>query len=436
MKSNGHDAKESGPARPSRRQALSAAAAAAALAAWPKSPALAQAARRLVVVGGGFGGATAARWLARASPRHDVTLVEANARFTACPFSNLVVAGMRDMAAQTFTYDHVRAAGVRLVLNTATGIDTAKRLVILADGTALGFDRLVLAPGVDMRWGALPGYDEAAASIMPHAWKAGAQTELLRRQLDAMDDGGTVMMSVPDNPYRCPPGPYERASLIAHYLKTRKPRSKLIVLDAKDVFSKQRLFTEAWKALYPQHLEWVGLSTGGKVTRVDAASRTLFTDFGRHKAAVANVIPPQQAGSIAVLAGIADATGWCAIDPATLESRRIPGVHVIGDAALAGAMPKSAFAANAQAKVAAAAITALLAGRAPQKPKLINTCYSLLAPDYGISVAGVYEPSGGLLREVKGAGGTSPLDAPLQMRKQEAELANGWFSTITSEVFG
>ncbi|MEZ5857041.1 MAG: NAD(P)/FAD-dependent oxidoreductase, partial [Hyphomicrobiaceae bacterium] len=403
-------------ARPSRRQALATGAAAFGLATWPRSPVRAQSAPRVVVVGGGFGGATAARYLAHASPRIDVTLVEANTRFTACPFSNLVISGMREIGAQLFAYDRLREVGVRLVFNTVTQIDAAKRRVTLADGAALEFDRLVLAPGVDMRWGALPGYDEAASKIMPHAWKAGAQTVLLRRQLEAMDDGSTVIMAVPDNPYRCPPGPYERASLIAHYLKTHKPRSKLIVLDAKDAFSKQRLFTQAWKALYPLHLEWVGLSVGGRVTRVEAASKTLITDFGQHKASVANVIPPQQASDIAIKAGVADATGWCPIDPVSFESRRIAGIHIIGDAALAGAMPKSAFSANAQAKVAAAAIADILAGRSPRKPKLINTCYSLVAPDYGISVAGVYEPSGGVLREVKGSGGSSPVEAPQQIR--------------------
>src|SRR3712207_2907912 len=251
-----------------------------------------------------------------------------------------------------------------------------------------------------------------------------------------MDDGGTVVMSAPPNPYRCPPGPYERASLIAHYLKTRKPRSKLIVLDAKDAFSKQRLFQAAWKELYPGLLEWVSLSSGGSVTAVEPATRTFVTEFGRHKADVGNVIPPQRAGRIAQAAGVADRTGWCPIDPVTFESRLQPNIHVIGDAAIAGAMPKSAFTANAQAKVCAAAIIALLHGEAPQSPKLINTCYSLVAPDYGISIAGVYRPANGLLTDVEGAGGVSPLDAPPSFRSLEATYAEAWFQTITAEVFG
>jgi hypothetical protein len=271
---------------------------------------------------------------------------------------------------------------------------------------------------------------------MPHAWKAGPQTLLLHRQLDSMKDGGLVVIAAPANPYRCPPGPYERASLIAHYLKTRKPRAKLLILDAKDAFSKEKLFRAAWAALYPGLVEWVPLSSGGKVTGVDVAAHTLATDFTTHRPDVANVIPPQKAGQIADLAGVADKTGWCPVEPIGFASAMQSDTHVIGDAAIMGAMPKSGFAANAQAKVCAAAVAALLAGRAPDTPKLINTCYSLAAPDYGISVTAVYHPADGKLVEVPGSGGTSPLDAPAATRETEARLADGWFRTITSEVFG
>ncbi len=398
-------------------------------------PGRAQGAARVVVVGGGFGGASAAHALRDADPGLDVTLVEASATYTACPFSNHVVAGLRDIAGQRFGYDHMAAAGIRMAHATATGVDAKAKLVRLGDAT-LPYDRLVLAPGVDMNFAALPGYDEAAAEVMPHAWKAGAQTLKLRAQLEAMPDGGVVVMSVPANPYRCPPGPYERASLIAHYLKTHKPRSKLLVLDAKDAFSKQRLFTAAWAKLYPDTLEWVGLSAGGRVTRVEASSLTFETEFGSHRADVANVIPPQRAGRIAVPAGVADRTGWCPVDPASFESRLVPGVHVIGDAAIAGAMPKSAFAANAQAKQCADAVAALLSGKAVREPRLINTCYSLVAPGYAISVAGVYRPVGGVLTDIEGAGGTSPVDAPDTTRALEAQYAEAWFSTVTGAAFG
>jgi len=400
------------------------------------APAVAQAAPRVVVIGGGFAGATAARALKKADPRMAVTLVETSRTFIACPFSNLVIGGLRDLKAQEFGYDKVAAAGVEIAFATATGVDPQARTVALDAGTTLAYDRLVVAPGIDIRWDGLPGYDEAAAEKMPNAWKAGAQTLLLRRQLEAMEDGGVVIMAAPANPFRCPPGPYERASLIANYLKTRKPKSKLIVLDAKDAFSKQRLFQNAWAELYPDHLEWVALSKGGKVTSVDVGESTLVTDFASHKATVANVIPPQKAGRIAEVAGVADATGWCPIDPVTFESKRVPNIHVVGDAIIAGGMPKSAFSANAQAKVCAAAIVKLLAGQSPSQPKLINTCYSVVAPNYGITVAGVYQPVNGVLTDVQGAGGVSPLDAPRSARAQEALFAEGWFNTITSEVFG
>src|SRR5262245_58341897 len=239
------------------------------------APALAQAAPRVVVVGGGFGGASAARALKKADPRIAVTLVETSRTFTACPFSNGVIGGLRDLKAQQFGYDKISADGIQVAFATATGVDAQARSVTLDSGTTLPYDRLVLAPGIDIRWDALPGYNEAAAEKMPHAWKAGEQTSLLRRQLEAMEDGGVVIMASPANPFRCPPGPYERASLIAHYLTTKKPRSKLIVLDAKDQFSKQRLFQNAWKELYPDHLERVSLSNGGKVASVDPATNTL-----------------------------------------------------------------------------------------------------------------------------------------------------------------
>lgn len=395
---------------------------------------LAQAKPRVIVIGGGYGGATCARDLHRLGMA--VTLIEENAVYTSCPFSNLVLHGSRDIAAQQFNYDAIAREGVEVVAMRAQGVDGAARRVLLSDGRTLAYDRLVLSPGIDVRFDALPGYDLSAADIMPHAWKAGAQTLLLRKQLEAMPDGGTFVMSVPNNPYRCPPGPYERASLIAHYFKTQKPKSKLIVLDSKDVFSKQRLFLDAWKALYPDLLEYVPLAGGGKTTEVDAKTMTVITEFGRHKGDVVNVIPPQRAGAIAHAAGAADRSGWCPIDPVSFESKLQQNIHVIGDASIAGAMPKSAFSANAQAKACAQAIALLTSGQAAREPKLINTCYSLVAPDYGISVAGVYQPGKGILADVPGAGGVSQLNASPAVRATEAQYAHDWFKITTAEVFG
>jgi sulfide dehydrogenase [flavocytochrome c] flavoprotein subunit len=389
---------------------------------------------RAVIVGGGFAGATCARSLASAGIA--VTMVEADERYVACPFSNLVLHGSRGIGDQTFGFEGLRKAGIDVVIARAQRIDVDGRRVLMSGARSLEYDRLVLAPGIDIRFDALPGYDEAATERMPHAWKAGAQTSLLRRQLKAMEDGGVVLMTVPANPFRCPPGPYERASLIAHYLKAHKPKSKLIVFDAKDSFSKQKLFLDAWKQLYPDHLEWVSLAGGGKTVAVEARDLTVVTEFGRHKGSVVNVIPPQQAGRIAGESGIADRSGWCPIDPVTFESRLAPHVHVIGDAAIAGAMPKSAFAANAQAKHCAGVVEALFRGQAPAAPKLINTCYSLVAPNYGISVAGVYQPHRGILADVEGAGGTSPAGASAEVRAQEAVYAGAWFDVITESVYG
>jgi NADPH-dependent 2,4-dienoyl-CoA reductase/sulfur reductase-like enzyme len=409
---------------------------AASLAAATAGRSRAQAQPRVVVVGGGFGGATCARYLKRADPDIRATLVEPAPSFVTCPFSNAVLGGLRDLASITFDYAQVQPHGVEVVQDSAASLDPDARSVTLASGRTLPYDRLVLSPGIGFRWGALEGYDAAAAERMPHAWKAGPQTALLRAQLEAMDDGGVVAIAVPEPPFRCPPGPYERASLIAHYLKTAKPRSKLLILDAGDSFSKQDLFTAAWQELYPGLLEWVPRSQGGQVIRVDPNAMVLHTDFEQVRVAVANVVPPQHAADIARAAGLDEGRGWCAVDGRTFESTVHPGVHLLGDAILAGAMPKSGFSANSQAKVCAAAIAALLRDRPLPEPALINTCYSLVAPDYGISIGGVYEVLDGEIVAIKGAGGVSPLDADRDFRRREADYARSWYANITTDMFG
>src|SRR3954469_6730511 len=395
----------------------------------------AQSNARVVVIGGGFGGASCARALRKADPKLDVTLVEPNTTFTSCPLSNEVIAGLRDIAAQQFTYDKIAAEGVRVIAQAATTIDPQARKVTLADGSTLSYERLVLSPGIDLDFKAVQGYGEAAADKMTHAWKAGAQTLLLRRQLEAMDDGGVVAIAVPANPSRCPPAPYERASLIAHYLKAKKPRSKVLILDAKDSFSQQRLFEKAWKELYGDMIERIGLSQGGRVTSVDPATRTIVTEFCNYTPDVATVTPPQRAGRIAEVAGAADATGWCPIDPVTFESKLVQNIHVIGDACLGGGIPKSGSAASAQGKACAAAIVNLLAGRAAETPRLTGVCYNIVAPGYGFSLAGNYQPRGDIFAEVEG-GATSPVDAPRELRAREATEAERWFQTITANTFG
>lgn len=391
---------------------------------------------RVVVVGGGFGGATCAKYLRLADPTIDVTLVTPHQQFLTCPFSNTVLVGLRELSSLTFNYERLRERyGVRVVYAEAKTLDPTSRRLTLKSDKILSYDRLVLSPGIELQWGALEGYDAAASEVFPHAWEAGPQTLLLRRQLEAMPDGGLVVITAPEAPYRCPPGPYERASLIAHYLKTHKPKSKVLLLDAKDTFTKDKLFRAAWQQLYPGLLEWVSGSQGGRVVRVDPHAGTVRTDFEEYKPAVANIIPPQRAAAIARSAGLDDGKGWCPVKASTFESTIHAGVHIIGDAAIANPMPKSAFSANNQAKVCAAAITVLLRGETPPEPVLINTCYSLVAPNYGISIAAVYHVKDDAIVTVPGSDGISLLDASDETRALEAEYTRSWYANITADTF-
>ncbi len=390
---------------------------------------------RVVVIGGGFAGASVARELRRLNPRLSVSLIEASPTYTACPLSNMVIAGHREISQQQFSYAGLNADGITVIHQPAVNVDPERRLVTLSDSKKLSYDKLIMAPGIDLDWQALQGYDETAAELLPHAWKAGAQTTLLRDQIRGMRKGGLVVMSVPKPPYRCPPGPYERASLIAGYLKQNNPRAKVLILDSKDSFSKKSLFMSAWQSLYGDIIEWQGESDGATVTAVNADNRSVSTDFETIQADVANIIPPQKAGKIAHLAGVTDRSGWCPIEPVSFSSTLQPDIHVIGDAAIANAMPKSAFAANAQAKLCAVQVTRLLNGESPVSGKLINTCYSLVAPDYGISVAGVYQPGERIWAEIDGAGGVSPADASRETRTLEANYAQRWFDNLTTQVF-
>jgi sulfide dehydrogenase [flavocytochrome c] flavoprotein subunit len=404
-----------------------------------KTGAPTKAAPRVVIVGGGFGGATCAKYIRVYDPSINVTLVEPNATFTTCPGSNWVIGGMRKMEDLAQGYDGLRRHGINVVHERVTAVNASKRTVTLGSGKTLEYDRLVMSPGIDFVWNAIPGYDEAASQIMPHAWKAGAQTALLIKQLQAMPDGGKVFVCPPPMPFRCPPGPPERVSMIAHYLKTNKPRSKIVMLDAKDAFSKQDLFLDAWNQLYPGMIEWVPASKGGKIERVDIKTRTVFTEDGsQHKGDVVNIIPPQRAGEIAIASGLADAKSgwWCPVDSQTFESKLVPNIHVIGDSAAAGALPKSGHMANNIGKMAAASIVSAFRGSTRPPSSLVNTCYSLVGPNYGISIAAVYRlDEKGEIVSVKGAGGVSPKEANQNFRMQEARYAQGWYSSITDDTF-
>jgi sulfide dehydrogenase [flavocytochrome c] flavoprotein subunit len=405
---------------------------------WPVPGQAKTSGGRVVVIGGGFGGATCARYLRRLSSDIEVTLVERDSRFMTCPFSNAVLGGLYDMDFITHGYDALREKyGVKVVHDSAVDIDAEAKKVRLAGGSSLQYDRLVVSPGIDLRWGAIEGYDEAASATMPHAWKAGEQTVILRRQLEAMPDGGVVIIAAPGNPFRCPPGPYERASLIAHYLKNNKPRSKILIFDAKPKFSKQPLFEQGWQALYPGMIEWISESEGGAIDSVNVKAMTVNPTFGDpQKGDVVNVIPPQKAGTIAEVAGLTDDNGWCPVDQRTFASKAQKDIYVIGDASIATPMPKSGFAASSQGKVCATAIVASLSGQEMPDPSYVNTCYSLVGPDYGISVAAVYRMGDNGIAAVAGAGGVSPKDADAEFRVAESRYAVGWYQSITSDIWG
>jgi NADPH-dependent 2,4-dienoyl-CoA reductase/sulfur reductase-like enzyme len=391
---------------------------------------------RLVIIGGGFAGATLARFAKALEPRLGVTLIEARARYTACPMSNLVLAGERELNQQTFDYKALAEAGVQVIQGYAVDVDGAQQRVMLQGGERIEYDRLVLAPGVQLNFDQLSGYSKQGAQAMPHAWQAGAQTTLLRRQLQGMPDDGLAIISVPPAPYRCPPGPYERASLMASYFKQAKPKARILILDSNDRFSKQALFQQGWRDLYGDTIRWQSASNDGRVIRVEPASMRVHTDFDTYQPDVANIIPPQQAGDIAHRAGVTDSSGWCPVESVSFESNRQPNIHVIGDAAIAAPMPKSAFAANAQAKVCAIALVRLFRGIRPEPTVLANTCYSYLKPGHAISIAGAYRTDNGEFSAIAAASGASPIDATQALRKQEAVHAADWFSAITQETFG
>jgi sulfite dehydrogenase len=388
----------------------------------------------VVIVGGGFGGATAAKYLRMWSNGGvQVTLIERNAQFISCPISNLVVSGDKTLADITIGYEGLKKWGVRVIQDEVTGIDASKRTIRLAQGGEMSYDRLVLSPGIDFMFETLPGLNNAdAQSRILHAWKAGSQTVALRKQLEDMKDGGTYAITIPKAPYRCPPGPYERASLIASYFKAKKPKSKVLILDAnEDVVSKKGLFMKAWADLYPGTLEY---RPNSELRDVDAANHTAILEFDKVKVDVLNVVPPQRAGNIAAQSGLKLINNrWVDIDWLSMASTNTPGIHVLGDAIFpAATMPKSGHMANQHAKLATAAILNLLAGDAPNPaPLLMNTCYSFVDSRNAIHVASVhsYDAEKKTMLPVQGAGGVSVIRNEL-----EAKSAMGWAKNIWADM--
>ena len=410
--------------------------AAGALAGTLSTPALAQAKAKVVVVGGGPGGATVAKYVAKdAGPAVEVTLVEPAKQFTTCFHSNLYLGGFKNWDEITHSYDALAAKyGVRLVHQAAQAVDRDKRIVRLADGSELPYDRLVLAPGIDLRFDSVPGYSEAASEAMPHAWKAGPQTQALKRRLDALADGSLIVMVAPPNPYRCPPGPYERVSMMAHVLKAKGQRnSRIIVLDPKESFSKQALFLEGWEKHYPGMVEWQDPKVHGGIKGVDPSTNEVKTDLENYKAQLVNVIPAHMAGRIARDAGLANQTGWCPIDPASMKSSMDANVYVVGDACIPGDMPKSGFSANSQAKVAAMTIRGELAGARTFPARYNNTCWSLIETDDTVKVGGRYEPKDGKIAAVETF--VSQKGESAEVRRQTQVENNGWYAGIVADVF-
>jgi NADPH-dependent 2,4-dienoyl-CoA reductase/sulfur reductase-like enzyme len=363
-----------------------------------------------------------------------VTLVQATPRFTTCFYSNLYLAGYRDFGSITHGYGALRDTyGIDVIVDTAIEVDPAGKTVTLAGGRVLDYDRLVVAPGIDILYDSVEGYSEAATKVMPHAWQGGPQTELLHRQIDAMVQGGLFILAAPPDPFRCPPGPYERACSVAHRFRQSNPTAKILILDSKETFAKQSLFEDAWARYYDGMIEWVPGEFGGKVIAVDPAAMTVTTDDETHRAAVINIIPAQAAGAIAQRAGLADQSGWCPIVPATMQSRIHPDIHVLGDSCIAGDMPKSAFSANSQAKVCATAIRAALSGAKAFPPRFRNTCWTTLAPEDTVKIGASYEPTEEKIAKVDGF--ISEVGESAEVRAQTRAEADAWYASFTEDVF-
>lgn len=417
-----------------RRTFLGAATASAAALAAPNV--LAQAAAKVVVVGGGVGGATVARYLAKDSKGAiDVTLVEPTRKYYTCFFSNLYMGGFRDYESIGHDYGKlVSEYGVNVVHDWAVGVDRDAKTVTLAGGATLPYDRLVLSPGIDFVDGAVPGWDVSAQNKMPHAYKAGSQSQLLKAQIGAMPEGGVFAMVAPPNPFRCPPGPYERICMVAHALKQNNPTAKILVLDPKPKFSKQALFEEGWERHYSGMIERIGPDFGGDKVEVRPDSMEVVVDGEVTKVDVCNVIPKQKAGRIADLAGLTNDAGWAPVVPATFQSRMDENIHLLGDSTQQGDMPKSGFSANSQAKVAANAIRGALTGSKVFPAKFANTCWSLISTDDGVKVGASYEATDEKVAKTDGFISQTGEDAAL--RKQTYEESVGWYAGITADMFG
>ncbi len=398
--------------------------------------------KKVVIIGGGVGGIIAAKEIRKADSTIEVTLIERNKYYHTGFMSNEVLSGDRTIDAIKFNYNRFHKYGIKMVYNRAIGIDPAEKRVSLQGGGKIAYDRLIVSPGIDFQWDAIEGYDETVIDKIPHAWKAGSQTIILRKQLEAMKDGGTVIISVPRQPSSCPIAPYERASLIALYLKQYKSKSKVLILDAKSAIPQQESFIQGWEKLYGfgtdnSLIEWIPAHDGGTVMSVEVDHKTVIAgEFeDEYTAEVINIIPPQIAGRIAKESGLVDESGWCPVNQKTFESRLQKDIYVIGDACITK-MPKSAYSANTQAKICAKAIVLAFRGinEMPVKSHF-NTCYSIVGKDFGISSAAVYRLEGDTIQVVQDADGISHHAESFEDRKREVVSARRWYKNITQELF-
>ncbi len=399
------------------------------------APALAKKKARghVVIIGGGAGGASVAHHLKKNAKKIDVTLIEPNATYTSCFFSNHFIGGFRSLNSLQHNYDGLKKIGVKVAHVLASDIDSAKKIVTLQEGQTLSYDKLVLSPGIEINYKAIEGYSEDVAKVMPHAWVTGAQAKNLRRQLLDMKDGGVVVISVPGNPYRCPSAPYERATLIAHYLKHYKPASKLIILDSKSLFPQMELFEEAWSSEYKDYVEWIPGDKHGGVVKVIANEMGIVTRNGdKMKADVVNIIPPQRASSIAVRAGCTDGD-WCPITPDSFASKLVEDIFVLGDAATARNMPKSASSANSQAQIVANAIAAQLTGGKKFPPRYRNTCWSLLSTNNAIKSGASYTAGKEMVEQRTSF--ISEVKEDKGVRAENFKESLKWYDEITGDMF-
>jgi len=390
---------------------------------------------RIVIVGSGFGGGTCIRYLEKFYGTFDVILIEKSNYYYTCPFSNYVIGGFRPLNHNKFSLDNIKKRGVKVIIDKVNFIDSEKKIIRFSSKNYISYDWLILSPGVSFKWDQIEGYTESVNETNPHGWN-GRLSGLISQKIDSLDNNSKIIISAPDYPYRCPPAPYERASMIAHRLKNKGYKFKILIFDNKDFFSKQKLFFKAWKTLYPGSIEWIPRKNGGQIKKFNKDSNEIINSFGeRIKADFINIIPNQKAASIFFKSNLIY-KDWCEVNPTTFELKNNKFIHVIGDSINAWDMPKSAFSANSQGKVCAENVKNIILQKEILNPVFLNTCYSLASKDYGFSISSWYKVNSSNDKIVSLGSKESNIDASLSSRKEETYQSHGWYETVTNEIFG